>query len=101
MSCGRLGQREARNACGCPRRWQLRHFTLKTKNAISTQNRKNKPQRGGKGTLRRYKGMGQEPPAVRAARGTERLRLPAAVVVALLYPENKFAVLANNKKYNL
>jgi hypothetical protein len=76
-------------------------FAIKTEIAISTQNRKNKPQRGGKGTLCRYKGMGQKPPGVRAARGTERLRLPAAVVVALLYPENKFAVLANNKKYNL
>ncbi len=39
MSCRPLRQREARNASGCPRRWQLRYFTLKTKIAISTQNR--------------------------------------------------------------
>ena len=63
-----------------------------TKIAVSALNRKHKPLRGGRGTMHRNEGTGQELPAFRAAGGAIRLRLPAAVADALFYPKTEFAV---------
>jgi hypothetical protein len=48
--------------------------------------------------LRYCEGRGRELLAVRVEGGEERMRLPAAVVIALFYPKNKFAVSAQNRE---
>ena len=87
-TCRRARLREARNACGCPRRRRMRCFALKAF-VVSAQKQKKQAAETGEGTLRYCEGMGRDLPAGRAAGGAERLRLPAAVADALHAANNR------------